>query len=79
MSLHAKNIAVMAGAQGTEIEKLADQLVSDGKIKLVPYSKVTEGKELDNLVLFIIKSIRIAGHPMRGGLRIKLGASVLKT
>jgi hydroxymethylglutaryl-CoA reductase len=34
MSLHAKNIAVMAGAQGTEIEKLADQLVSDGKVKL---------------------------------------------
>lgn len=34
MSLHAKNIAVMAGAQGDEIETLADQLVSDGKVKL---------------------------------------------
>ncbi len=34
MSLHAKNIAVMAGAQGDEIDKLADQLVSDGKVKL---------------------------------------------
>jgi hydroxymethylglutaryl-CoA reductase len=34
MSLHAKNIAVMAGAQGEEIEKLADQLVLDGKVKL---------------------------------------------
>ena len=34
MSLHAKNIAVMAGAQGDEIEKLADQLVRDGKVKL---------------------------------------------
>ncbi|DAC73278.1 MAG TPA: hydroxymethylglutaryl-CoA reductase, degradative [Thermoplasmata archaeon] len=34
MSLHAKNIAVMAGAQGTEIEKIADQLVHDGKVKL---------------------------------------------
>jgi hydroxymethylglutaryl-CoA reductase len=34
MSLHAKNIAVMAGAQGNEIEKLADQLVHDGKVKL---------------------------------------------
>jgi hydroxymethylglutaryl-CoA reductase len=34
MSLHAKNIAVMAGAQGDEIEKLADQLVHDGKVKL---------------------------------------------
>jgi hydroxymethylglutaryl-CoA reductase len=34
MSLHAKNIAVMAGAQRDEIEKLADQLVYDGKVKL---------------------------------------------
>ncbi len=34
MSLHAKNIAVMAGAQGDEIDKVADQLVKEGKIKL---------------------------------------------
>jgi hydroxymethylglutaryl-CoA reductase len=34
MSLHAKNIAVMAGAQRDEIEKLADQLVQNGKVKL---------------------------------------------
>jgi len=34
MSLHAKNIAVMAGAQRDEIEKLADQLVHNGKVKL---------------------------------------------
>jgi len=34
MSLHAKNIAVMAGAQGTEIDKLADELVKEGKVKL---------------------------------------------
>ena len=34
MSLHAKNIAVMAGAQRDEIEKLADQLVYDGRVKL---------------------------------------------
>ena len=34
MSLHAKNIAVMAGAQSDEIEKLADQLVYSGKVKL---------------------------------------------
>jgi len=34
MSLHAKNIAVMAGAQGGEIEKVADQLVQSGKVKL---------------------------------------------
>jgi hydroxymethylglutaryl-CoA reductase len=34
MSLHAKNIAVMAGAQRDEIEKLADQLVHNGRVKL---------------------------------------------
>jgi hydroxymethylglutaryl-CoA reductase len=34
MSLHAKNIAVMAGAQGDEIEVLAGRLVKDGKVKL---------------------------------------------
>jgi len=34
MSLHAKNIAVMSGAQGNEIEKLAEQLVNNGKVKL---------------------------------------------
>lgn len=34
MSLHAKNIAVMAGAQGDEIDKLANHLVLDGKVKL---------------------------------------------
>lgn len=34
MSLHAKNIAVMAGAQGTEIDILAEKLVAEGKVKL---------------------------------------------
>jgi hydroxymethylglutaryl-CoA reductase len=34
MSLHAKNIAVMAGAQGDEIDRLADQLVQENKVKL---------------------------------------------
>jgi len=33
MSLHAKNIAVMAGAQGDQIDKVADQMVKEGKIK----------------------------------------------
>ena len=33
MSLHAKNIAVMAGAQGEEIDKVADKMVKEGKIK----------------------------------------------
>jgi hydroxymethylglutaryl-CoA reductase len=34
MSLHAKNIAVMAGAQGEEIDRLAEKLVSEGKVRL---------------------------------------------
>ncbi len=34
MSLHAKNIAVMAGAEGELIEKIADQLVKEENIKL---------------------------------------------
>jgi len=34
MSLHAKNIAVMAGATGEEIDKVANQMVKEGKIKL---------------------------------------------
>jgi len=34
MSLHAKNIAVMAGAKGDEIDKVASQMVKEGKIKL---------------------------------------------
>ena len=34
MSLHAKNIAVMAGAQGNEIDKVANQMIKEEKIKL---------------------------------------------
>ena len=34
MSLHAKNIAVMAGAHGEEIDKIANQMIKEGKIKL---------------------------------------------
>ncbi|MFH1014026.1 MAG: hydroxymethylglutaryl-CoA reductase, degradative [Thermoplasmatota archaeon] len=34
MSLHAKNIAMMAGAKDDEIDKVADQLIKEGKVKL---------------------------------------------
>jgi hydroxymethylglutaryl-CoA reductase len=34
MGLHAKNIAVMAGAKGDEIERVAEQMVKEGKIKI---------------------------------------------
>jgi hydroxymethylglutaryl-CoA reductase len=42
MSLHAKNIAVMAGAQGDEIEQLAEHLIQDGKIKLDHAKEILE-------------------------------------
>jgi len=34
MTLHAKNIAVMAGAEGEEIEKVANKMIKEGNIKL---------------------------------------------
>ncbi len=34
MSLHAKNIAVMAGAKDNEIDVVADKMIKEGKIKL---------------------------------------------
>ncbi len=34
MTLHAKNIAVMAGATGSLIDKVANQMIKEGKIKL---------------------------------------------
>ncbi|MEF8848846.1 MAG: hydroxymethylglutaryl-CoA reductase, degradative [Candidatus Thermoplasmatota archaeon] len=42
MSLHAKNIAVMAGAEGKEIDMLSDKLIEDKKIKLDYAKKVLE-------------------------------------
>jgi len=46
MSLHAKNIAYMAGAKGKEIEKIAQQLISEKKIRVDRAEKVL--KELRN-------------------------------
>jgi hydroxymethylglutaryl-CoA reductase len=34
MTLHAKNIAVMAGAKGDEIDKVAEQMIKEGRVKL---------------------------------------------
>jgi len=42
MSLHAKNIAVMAGASGEQIDKVADQLVKEGKVKLDRAKEIME-------------------------------------
>jgi len=42
MSLHAKNIAVMAGASGDQIDKVADQLVKEGKVKLDRAKEIME-------------------------------------
>ncbi|RLF41387.1 MAG: hydroxymethylglutaryl-CoA reductase, degradative [Thermoplasmata archaeon] len=42
MSLHAKNIAVMAGAKGDEIDLVADKLVEEGNIKLDRAKEILE-------------------------------------
>jgi hydroxymethylglutaryl-CoA reductase len=42
MSLHAKNIAVMAGATGDQIDKVADQIVKEGKVKLDRAKEIME-------------------------------------
>ena len=42
MGLHAKNIAVMAGASGMQIDKVADQLIKEGKIKLDRAKEILE-------------------------------------
>ncbi len=42
MSLHAKNIAVMAGAKGDEIDKVANQLVKEEKVKLDRAKEILE-------------------------------------
>jgi hydroxymethylglutaryl-CoA reductase len=42
MSLHAKNIAVMAGALDKEIDKVAEQMIKEGKIKLDRAKEILE-------------------------------------
>jgi len=42
MSLHAKNIAVMAGAEGKEIDSVAEQLIKENKIKLDRAKEILE-------------------------------------
>jgi hydroxymethylglutaryl-CoA reductase len=42
MYLHAKNIAVMAGATKDEIDKVADQMIKEGKIKLDRAKEILE-------------------------------------
>ncbi len=42
MSLHAKNIAVMAGAAGDQIDKVAEQIVKEKKIKLDRAKEILE-------------------------------------
>jgi hydroxymethylglutaryl-CoA reductase len=34
MELHARNVAIMAGAKGSEIERVAELMVKDGKIRI---------------------------------------------
>jgi hydroxymethylglutaryl-CoA reductase len=40
MSLHAKNIAILAGATGDEIDQVARQLVAEGKVRVDRAEKI---------------------------------------
>lgn len=42
MSLHAKNIAIMAGAKGDQIDIVAERMVKEGKIKLDRAKEILE-------------------------------------
>ena len=42
MSLHAKNIAMMAGAENEEIDQVANKLVEEGKVKLDRAKEILE-------------------------------------
>ena len=42
MSLHAKNIAVMAGATGDQIDIVADRMIKEGKVKLDRAKEILE-------------------------------------
>ncbi len=42
MSLHARNIAVMAGAKGDEIDRVAELLVKEGKVRLDRAKEILE-------------------------------------
>lgn len=43
MSLHARNIAVMAGAKGEQIEKIAKQMIAENSIKMGRAKEILEG------------------------------------
>jgi hydroxymethylglutaryl-CoA reductase len=42
MSLHARNIAVMAGAKGDEVDAVAERLVEDGKVRVDHAKEILE-------------------------------------
>lgn len=44
MALHARNIAVMAGAKGADIDKIAEQLVRERKVRHDRAKEILEGK-----------------------------------
>ncbi|MEK6978576.1 MAG: hydroxymethylglutaryl-CoA reductase, degradative [Candidatus Hydrothermarchaeota archaeon] len=44
MALHARNIAVMAGAKGADIDKIAEQLVRERKVRLDRAKELLEGR-----------------------------------
>ena len=44
MALHARNIAVMAGAKGADIDRIAEQLVRERKVRLDRAKELLEGR-----------------------------------
>ncbi len=44
MALHARNIVVMAGAEGEDIERVANQLIKEGNVRMGRAKEILEGK-----------------------------------
>jgi hydroxymethylglutaryl-CoA reductase len=44
MRLHAKNIAVMAGATGDEIDEVAEKMIDEGKISVDRAKEILKNK-----------------------------------
>ena len=45
MKLHSKNIAVQAGAQGNDIERISMQMIREGNISVSRAKELMEGKK----------------------------------
>jgi len=48
MSLHARNIAIMAGAQGDMIDRVAEEMVKEGKVRLDKAKEIIDKLKMGN-------------------------------